>query len=252
MDWDNYRSNQIKTGIANGDYKNVVILSGAGISTNANIPDYRSANGIFSKISKEYPEITEPEDFFSRRFMHKHPEITSHPVMVEFRETVLNASCTQSHILGTWLQDRGILKGVITQNIDGLYQKAGIRDALLIELHGNLLRDDVVYYDDPIPTAKLIQAFEWMQSGVDLLIVMGTSLQVLPFAFLPNLVEKKCMRVLIDKNPDLAINSPFSGSIKFMGRRVTAKSQWGRNSKYKYNQLIFRMDCDVWSKRIMG
>lgn len=103
--------------------KNVIILSGAGVSTNAGIPDYRSSNnnGLRCLLESGKP---------------KH-EILSHPSIIQFRNMVINCNPTKSHYLAKVLNDKGILKRVYTQNVDGLYQKAGVPGEKIVEFHGS-------------------------------------------------------------------------------------------------------------------
>jgi len=234
--------------------KNVVILSGAGVSTNAGIPDYRSLNnnGLRSLLESGKP---------------RH-EILSHPSIIEFVNIVMCSNPTESHYLAKVLNDKGILKRVYTQNIDGLYQKVGIPEDKIVEFHGSISKGSTVMYGDNIPdnVLKMVTEDFIVDNDIDMVIVMGTSLQVAPFCALPNLVDKHCPRILIDKNPKYAMTNNFSPKnktepdglysepaplsyIKISGRRVTLRPTW--NIKKYLHQLIVESDVDDASRQII-
>lgn len=111
--------------IINGDFKNIIVLTGAGISTNAGIPDYRSANGML------------------RMF-------TNSQISDELYNKMKNAKPTIGHNFCKYLHDKGWLRRVYTQNIDGLHQKAGLSEDMIVEFHGSIYKNNVVLYDQPI------------------------------------------------------------------------------------------------------
>lgn len=248
-------------------YKNIVILSGAGVSTNAGIPDYRSRDGIFAKLSQKY-SLSDPASLFNRKFVNTHPQILNDDIMKEFWQQMADAKPTDSHILAKWLYDRGILRRVYTQNIDGLYRKTGLPSDKIVEFHGNYGDGSMVLYGDPIPNTVLPNIIEDFvkDQDIDLLIVMGSSLQVAPFCALPNLVTRNCTRILVDINPENAMVNPWSKKTtniyglysdhselcswtKFGKRRVSLRPQW-KSGKYK-EEYIIQIDCDEWSKSVM-
>ncbi len=261
--------NDLVSDINSGVYKQVVILSGAGISTNSGIPDYRSKNGVFAKLVKtgEY-NVKTPETFFSRSFVNKHPEISEHPLVKEFKQQMLDAEPAVSHKLAKWLDDKGILHRVYTQNVDGLYQKAGLSSEKIVEFHGNYNDGSIVLYGDSIPFTALQQVNEDLidNDNTDLIIVMGSSLQVAPFCAIPNLVNSNCTRVLVDINPNNAMTNEWSkkprliddmyslGSenswIKFGKRNTTLRPLW-HDKKYE-KQYILKMDCDKFAEAIIN
>lgn len=193
----------IRDEILDNKYKNVVIFSGAGVSTNSGIPDYRSKNGVFARLaqSNDFPDAKMPEDFFSRWFYDEHPEFKDHPIVKELHKKIKNAKPTPSHKFAKWLNDRGVLRRVITQNVDGLYQKTGLPNDKIIEFHGNYLDDTIVLYGDDINKDNVLQSYDDMRY-VDLIIVMGSSLQVHPFCDIPKVANRNCKRLLIDREPD--------------------------------------------------
>lgn len=183
--------------------KRVVFFGGAGVSTESGIPDFRSQDGLYRQKYK-YP----PEQILSRTFFETHTE-----EFYEFyREKMLclDAQPNAAHKkLAQWERE-GKLAAVITQNIDGLHQKAGSREVL--ELHGSIWRNycmncgmgypvqriakgkgvphcpcggvikpDVVLYEEPLDQEVLERSVAVLRAA-DLLIIGGTSLNVYPAA----------------------------------------------------------------------
>ena len=112
--------------------KNIVFFGGAGVSTESNIPDFRSTDCLYNQ-EYAYP----PETILSHSFYKKKPE----EFFRFYRNKMLfpNAQPNAAHKALARLEQQGKLKAVITQNIDGLHQKAGSREVL--ELHGSVLRN---------------------------------------------------------------------------------------------------------------
>ena len=185
------------------DSQNIVFFGGAGVSTESNIPDFRSQDGLYHQ-SYQYP----PETILSHRFFMQQPE----EFFRFYREKMLylQAQPNQAHLqLAKWERE-GRLKGVITQNIDGLHQKAG--SCHVVELHGSVLRNhcmqcgkaytpeeiaksrgvprcvcggvikpDVVLYEESLNGADIEEAVRLIENA-EVLIVGGTSLAVYPAA----------------------------------------------------------------------
>lgn len=185
--------------------RRAVFFGGAGVSTESGIPDFRSQDGLYKQKYK-YP----PETILSHTFFTEHTE--------EFYEfyrakmLCLDAQPNAAHRkLAQWEQE-GKLAAVVTQNIDGLHQKAGSRN--VFELHGSIWRNyctqcgmgypvqriakgagvprcacggiikpDVVLYEEPLDRRVLDGAVKAIREA-DLLIVGGTSLNVYPAASL--------------------------------------------------------------------
>lgn len=175
-------------------------------------------------------------------------------------EFILQAQPTATHYFCKTLYDKGLLKRVYTQNIDGLHQKAGLPEDLVVEYHGSLIKNNVVLYGDNISNDVINKTIDdFVNTPVDLVLVMGTSLQVAPFCALPNLVNKHCTRVLVDikpentfrnewtvkKDPDDMYATSANTTMKFGNRTVTLKSFWQKPSKWK-NQHVIKSDCDNW------
>lgn len=180
-----------------------VFFGGAGVSTESGIPDFRSVDGLYHQ-KFDYP----PETIISRSFFDRRPE----EFFKFYREKMLPLGFEPNvtHRVLARLEQEGHLAAVVTQNIDGLHQKAGSRR--VFELHGSVLRNfcmrcgraypatfirdcpgvprcdcggivkpDVVLYEEPLDEKTLTGAVKAI-SRADLLIVGGTSLTVYPAA----------------------------------------------------------------------
>ncbi|MBQ8043642.1 MAG: NAD-dependent protein deacylase [Clostridia bacterium] len=192
---------QLKQLIQNSN--NIVFFGGAGVSTESGIPDFRSKDGLYSQKYK-YP----PEEILSHDFFVDQPDD-----FYEFYKGKLNSLSVKpntTHYALAKLEQMGKLKCVITQNIDGLHQKAGSKN--VVELHGSILRNyctkcrkffdaerifdtkdipmcecggvikpDVVLYCETLNQKSVNEALDAIEQ-CDLLIVGGTSLTVYPAA----------------------------------------------------------------------
>lgn len=181
----------------------IVFFGGAGVSTESGIPDFRSVDGLYSQ-KFDYP----PETIISHGFFEKQPEY----FFRFYREKMLPLGFEPNithKVLAKWEQ-QGILRGIVTQNIDGLHQKAGSKR--VYELHGSVLRNycqkcgkfyaaefvknadgiprcacggivkpDVVLYEESLDDVVMGQAATEINQA-DMLIVAGTSLTVYPAA----------------------------------------------------------------------
>lgn len=251
--------------------KNIVILSGAGVSVSSDIPDYRGKNGIYSKITElNIPYLTDPEDLFTRSFVSKHPEVMKDPRIVKMLEPLKIAKPGISHELPLILVKFGLNVKVITQNIDDLYSKIGMKRGInLIEFHGSTESNNVILYGDDIPDEIGRKAYDWTREA-DMIIVMGTSLKVRPFAALANVPRKECIRVLVDVNTlnhhtnkwnkpvknydDMNLFLVEDTCVEFYKRKIsTLRTEWGSKSnsrKYK-TSYIYKSECDTWSSAII-
>jgi NAD-dependent deacetylase len=181
----------------------IVFFGGAGVSTESGIPDFRSVDGLYSQ-KFDYP----PETIISRSFYERRPEY----FFRFYREKMLPLGFAPNithRKLAQWERE-GKLRAVVTQNIDGLHQKAGSKNVL--ELHGSVLRNyctrcgnfysaefikeaarvprcacggivkpDVVLYEESLDQEVLYRSVEAIENA-DVLIVAGTSLTVYPAA----------------------------------------------------------------------
>jgi NAD-dependent deacetylase len=199
-----------------------VALTGAGISTPSGIPDFRSpGTGLWQRFN--------PMEVASLSAFRSQPEkfyVWIRPLLRTILEAVPNAA----HIALADLEKKGCLTGVVTQNVDGLHQRAG--SERVIEVHGNMrtatcvscfrhfttepyiaallqtgeiprcsdcgniLKPDVVLFEEQLPAAAVREA-ESLMSGVDLLIVVGSSLDVMPASMLPVAALNNGARLII-------------------------------------------------------
>ena len=197
--------------------KNIVFFGGAGVSTESGIPDFRSDGGLYRK-KFDYP----PEYILSHTFFINHTEefFDFYRRYMLYDDILPNAA----HYKLAAMEEAGKLSAVITQNIDGLHQKAGSKK--VFELHGSvyknrcmscgkfyglnkikesegiprcdcggIIKPEVVLYEEPLPSDALIGAENALEKA-DLLIIAGTSLTVYPAAGLATSFKKK--KVLID------------------------------------------------------
>ena len=110
---------------------NIVFFGGAGVSTESNIPDFRSSDGLFSKQLNQH---FSPEELVSHTFYERYPE----DFFKFYKDNMIypDAKPNKAHMALARLEDQGKLKSIITQNIDGLHQKAGSKT--VYELHGTV------------------------------------------------------------------------------------------------------------------
>ncbi len=231
-------ANNLKNLIAN--HNNIVFFGGAGVSTESNIPDFRSSTGLFSqKLNKQFTA----EQLVSHTFFVRYPE-----EFFEFYKDKLiypNAKPNNAHIALAKLEEMGKLKAIITQNIDGLHQMAGSKNVL--ELHGSVHRNyctkcgkffdlesmlnlggnipycdncgsivkpDVVLYEEALDSDVITKTISAI-SNADLLIIGGTSLAVYPAASFIDYYKGKYIALInkantvYDKSASLVINKPI-------------------------------------------
>ncbi|MGL5956041.1 MAG: SIR2 family NAD-dependent protein deacylase [Brevinema sp.] len=203
---------------------NIVALTGAGISTSADIPDFRSPKGVYADPSIDGERVfdinvfKEDPSIFGRFFSKLYPKIK-------------NAVPTKGHLMLKKLEDMGKLKSIITQNIDGLHTKAGNKN--IIEVHGHVreyvcirsvhhrlkiedvpekqidnaepiicetcqayMKPDVIFFGEYVK--DLEKALTEIQRA-DLVLVMGTSLTVYPVAELPSYCSDNTKLIIINE-----------------------------------------------------
>ena len=186
------------------DSRRMVFFGGAGVSTESGIPDFRSVDGLYHQ-QYDFP----PEEILSHTFFMEHaPEFFR---FYRAKMLPLNAQPNAAHLKLAELEQAGRLSAIITQNIDGLHQKAGSKTVL--ELHGSIWRNhcmacgkfygpeallkdappvplcscggrikpDVVLYEEGLDDAVMTAAIQYLRQA-DTLIVAGTSLTVYPAA----------------------------------------------------------------------
>ena len=214
---------------------NIVFFGGAGVSTESGIPDFRSVDGLYNQ-HYDYP----PEQILSHTFYREKPA----EFYKFYRDKILcclDAKPIMAHIKLAELEKAGKLKAIVTQNIDGLHQKAGSKK--VFELHGSSLRNycerchtffsaeyirdsqgvpkcnhcggpikpDVVLYEEGLNNDTIEQALRYI-SQADMLIIGGTSLVVYPAAGLVRYYNGHKLVLInksstdMDTSADLVIN----------------------------------------------
>lgn len=204
---------------------NIVFFGGAGVSTESNIPDFRSQDGLYN-MKYKYP----PETIISHSFYMKNTE----EFYRFYKDKMIyrDAKPNRAHVALARLEKQGKLKAVITQNIDGLHQLAGNEN--VYELHGSVLRNycedcgkffdvdyilsaeevpycnkegcrgrikpDVVLYEEGLDS-KIIEKAVMAIRNADMLIVGGTSLTVYPAGFIDYYRGNKLVLINKDVTP---------------------------------------------------
>jgi NAD-dependent deacetylase len=231
--------------------RNVVAFTGAGISTESGIPDYRSPGGIWTKFRPiefgEFMSSTEARrETWRRKFASD--------------EVLRKATPNAGHRALARLVEQGRMTAVVTQNIDGLHQASGVPDDKVIELHGNatyatclecrrryelewvreifaiderlplctgcggIIKTATISFGQAMPEAEMGRAQE-VTLAADLFIVLGSSLVVYPAAGFPIMAKRNGSRlVIVNREPteqddlaDLVINAEIGST---MGRAV--------------------------------
>ncbi|MCE4614304.1 MAG: NAD-dependent deacylase [Desulfurococcales archaeon] len=225
-----------------------VVLTGAGVSAESGIPTFRGKDGLWNKYRPE--ELATPEAFHSN------------PLRVwewyKWRMGLIaKAKPNPAHIVLAKMQKENMIGPIITQNVDGLHQRASAID--VVELHGNiwrvictscgytskldhppeeipphcpkcggLLRPGVVWFGEPLPDQAVRRAFQ-EASHAKLMLVVGTSLQVYPAAYLPVLAKNYNGRVIVvnptptpfDNEADLVIHEKAGMFFEELGERIS-------------------------------
>lgn len=234
--------------------KKLVIFTGAGISTESGIPDFRGPDGLWTKV--------DPEDFTIDKFMRSSE--TRRNVWYLFVEggALLDAAPNRAHLAIAELEKMNKLSSIITQNIDNLHQKAGSNPKKVHELHGNMLwlvcldcgarypvaemrkkhpspdhfpvcekcqglmKPDVVFFGEMLPQDTLMSA-QIESTKCDLFMVIGSSLVVYPAAYMPVYAKQSGAKIVIinmgdtgqDNIADIFINAPAGDTME----RIVAK-----------------------------
>ena len=200
----------------------IVFFGGAGVSTESGIPDFRSKDGLYNQHDIRFDKY-QPEYLLSHNCLVYEPK-----VYYEFHRQKMdtrNIEPNNAHKYLAALEDAGKLKAIVTQNIDGLHQKAGSRT--VYEIHGSALRNycmkcgkeypedyifeskepiplctcggiirpDITLYEEGLPEDQVSGAIEAL-SKADMLIIGGTSLSVYPAASFINYFRGKNLVVI--------------------------------------------------------
>lgn len=218
---------------------NIVFFGGAGVSTESGIPDFRSKDGLYNQHDIQFDKY-EPEYLLSRECLYNNPK-----VFYEFYRQKMdtrNIEPNITHNVLAKMERIGKLKAIVTQNIDGLHQKAGSKN--VFEIHGTTqrnycskckkeypsdyiftanecipkcecrgqIRPDVTLYGEQLPENAVMCAINAIQKA-DMLIVGGTSLQVYPAANYVSyfsgehlvVINREKIKVMLNEETDLMI-----------------------------------------------
>lgn len=192
--------------------KRIVVFTGAGISTESGIPDFRSPGGIWDRF--------DPDEFTYNKFITDPESRRKHWQMLREGGLTTEAKPNLAHYAIAELDKLGKLDCVITQNVDNLHQKAGVPDDKVFELHGNMqwaiclscgrrypfeqikirldegeetpdceacrgiLKPDAVFFGESLPE-KVLKEATFRSRSCDLFIVVGSTLVVYPAAYMP-------------------------------------------------------------------
>ncbi|XP_066282358.1 NAD-dependent protein deacetylase sirtuin-2-like isoform X2 [Branchiostoma lanceolatum] len=253
--------------IRDGKCRNIIVLTGAGISTSAGIPDFRSpGTGLYDNLQKY--NLPNPQAIFEIGFFKDNPE----PFFALAKELYPGKfKPTWCHYFIKLLSDKHLLLRNFTQNIDTLERVAGVSAGAMIEAHGTfytahclgecrkeftqewvkekvfndeiprcpdcdgVVKPDIVFFGEAMP-AKFFPSVLADFPRCDLLIVMGTSLQVQPFASLVDRVPETCPRLLINREKCGQVDPimrmlGFGGGMEF-------------DSENNYRDVAWLGDCD--------
>jgi len=224
----------------------ILVFTGAGLSTESGIPDFRSPGGVWDKY--------DPSEFYFQRIVSDEKAREKYWVMsTEFYEILKDALPNRAHLAIKALEDTGKLLVIVTQNIDHLHHKAGNSPEKIIEIHGTafsvsclscgkeygrdeiqarlnagvkipycddcsgILKPDTISFGQAMPEDKMARAFRHAQE-CDLCIVLGSSLVVYPAASIPVQAHQSGAKLIIinldetplDPQADLVIHESVS------------------------------------------
>lgn len=210
------------------DAQRIMVFTGAGISTESGIPDFRGTDGIWTKFS--------PEDFQLDRYISDRT-VRTRAWASRFPKMFGNAQPNEAHRAVVDLWKAGKLLGCVTQNIDGLHQAAGLPQDAIAELHGNsdgiacircgaphdpadieqrwingdvdpscdhcggILKSTIVFFGETLPHSEVEQAYRWAAQA-DAVVSVGSSLSVYPAAYIPlEIASRGDTFIIINKGP---------------------------------------------------
>ncbi|KAK3738052.1 hypothetical protein QZH41_012930 [Actinostola sp. cb2023] len=216
--------------------KNIVVLTGAGVSVSCGIPDFRSRDGIYARLSEEYPDLPDPQAMFDITYFNQNP----HPFF-KFAKEIYPGQFkpSLSHRFIQQIEKHGCLLRNYSQNIDTLEQIAGI--TRVIQCHGSFstasctnckyqvsssdikddifnqripvcskckqeegtfatMKPDIVFFGENLPS-DFYHHLEDDSEKADLLIVIGSSLKVRPVALIPSRIDADVPQILINREP---------------------------------------------------
>lgn len=197
--------------------KNTVLFTGAGISVESGIPPFRGEDGLWSKYNPSFLLMSN---------FRKYPKESWELIYEIFYEFFNQANPNKAHYIIAELEKKGLINGIITQNIDNLHHKAGSKS--IVEYHGTsrtltclnctqkfnsnnlinkeklpphcpscdgLLKPDFVFFSEPIP-AEAQNLSNKYASTVELFILVGTTGEIMPASLIPYLAREKGARII--------------------------------------------------------
>lgn len=238
--------------------KRIVVFTGAGISTESGIPDFRSPGGLWDRF--------DPDDFTYQKFVRDPESRRKQWQMLQEGGLTTEAEPNPAHYAIAELDRLGKLDCVITQNVDNLHQKAGAPVDRVFELHGNMLwavcltcgkrypfeqlkvrldngeeipdceacqgilKPDAVFFGESLPQ-KVLEEAMLRSSSCDLFIVIGSSLVVYPAAYMPTYaVSSEAKLVIINLSPtpmdsqaDVLVRAKAGETMSKIIQKVTEK-----------------------------
>jgi len=212
------------------DARQILVFTGAGMSTESGISDFRSPGGVWEKY--------DPEDFYLQKILASKESLKNYWVMAtEMYAAMKEARPNPAHLAIKTLEDLGKLSAVVTQNIDHLHHKAGNSPEKIIEVHGTafsvscltcgkkydrddiqdrlkagldipycdacsgILKPDTISFGQAMPEDKMAEAMR-MAGLCDLCIVLGSSLVVYPAASVPvHAVRRGAKLLIVNRDP---------------------------------------------------
>jgi NAD-dependent SIR2 family protein deacetylase len=268
---------QIATLLASNKYTNIIVLTGAGISVSAGIPDFRSPNtGLYDNLAKY--KLPYPEAVFDLSYYKSNPE-----PFIQLACELWPGIChspTITHSFIALLERKGLLLRNYTQNIDCLDVLAGVSEETMIECHGHFrtasctkchspydgseckrtivtmktvplcthcggyVKPDIVFFGEDLPPKFHTCVKKDMQKA-DLLLVMGTSLMVSPVNMIPNMVSNKCIRILLNNECVGSFAKHCSNNNRMTTRKSSSSSHSSSSTKAKSRDIFHPGDCDT-------
>lgn len=214
---------------------NIVFFTGSGVSTDSGLKSFRGKDGLYSS---KYKNKYQPEEILSIDFFNKHKDIFLE--YIEKEMSIKDVKPNKGHLALAKLEKLGILKAIITQNIDNLHQEAGSKN--VIELHGSLkrwyciscgkkytyntncdcggiVRPEVTLYGEMLDEKVVNKAIYHIENA-DTLVIAGTSLTVYPAAYYIKYFRGKNLIIInneetqYDKYAQLVIYENFSNTMQ--------------------------------------
>ena len=239
----------------------ILVFTGAGLSTDSGIPDFRSPGGIWDRY--------DPSDFYFQKIISDEKSRERYWQMsTEYYLVMRDALPNPAHLAIKAIEDAGKLLAIVTQNIDNLHQKAGVPDDMVFELHGNMrwarclecdrrfpfqeirqrleqgeeipdcpdcrgmLKPDIVMFEEQLPV-DVLQESAWRAQEADVCIVIGSTLTVYPAALMPQYAVRSGAELAIinltdtplDHEASVVIHAKAGETMAAIAQKVKEKSR---------------------------